>query len=65
MGISTNDFEGRKYNSRLFKVYWNFFHLFLIVKLDAAVGFGGFGKVLKVINIKTRNKSIEGYNNNR
>jgi serine/threonine protein kinase len=26
----------------------------LIVKLDVAVGFGGFGKVFKVINVKTK-----------
>jgi hypothetical protein len=33
-------------------VYLDFFHLFLIVKLNTVGGFGAFGKVFKVTNIK-------------
>jgi hypothetical protein len=47
MGISTNDFESRKYN-------WRLFQLFAKDKLDAKAGISGFGKVFKVTNIKTK-----------
>jgi hypothetical protein len=58
MGISTNDFESRKYNWRLFEFYLLIYYLFAIDKLDAEIEIGGFGKVFKVTNIKT--KEIKG-----
>jgi hypothetical protein len=36
------------------KYFFIFLICFQIVKLDAVVGFGGYGKVFKVTNIKTK-----------